>query len=124
MLTIYFFTSSRPEVFCKKDVLGNFAKFTGKHLYQSLFLNKVAGLCQSFFNKGATLLKKRLWRRCFPVNLAKFLRTPFYRHTIKPRTPEHGTTEHGTLADHRNSGGTPTEHRNNGATLEHWRNNG
>ena len=24
--------SSRPEVFCKKDVLGNFAKFTGKHL--------------------------------------------------------------------------------------------
>ena len=25
----------------------------------------------------ATLLKKRLWRRCFPVNFAKFLRTPF-----------------------------------------------
>ena len=26
------FRSSRPEVFCKKDVLRNFAKFTGKHL--------------------------------------------------------------------------------------------
>ena len=26
---------------------------------------------------SATLLKKRLWRRCFPVNFAKFLRTPF-----------------------------------------------
>ena len=26
------FRSSRPEVFCKKDVLKNFAKFTGKHL--------------------------------------------------------------------------------------------
>ena len=26
-----------PEVFCKKDVLRNFAKFTGKHLCQSLF---------------------------------------------------------------------------------------
>ena len=25
----------------------------------------------------ATLLKKRLWRRCFPVNFVKFLRTPF-----------------------------------------------
>ena len=25
----------------------------------------------------ATLLKKRLWDRCFPVNFAKFLRTPF-----------------------------------------------
>ena len=35
--------SSRPEVFCKKDVLTNFAKFTGKHLRQSLFLYKVAG---------------------------------------------------------------------------------
>ena len=25
-----------------------------------------------------TLLKKRLWHRCFPVNFVKFLRTPFY----------------------------------------------
>ena len=36
--------SSRSEVFCKKRVLRNFAKFTGKHLCQSLFFNKVAGL--------------------------------------------------------------------------------
>ena len=36
--------SSRPEVFCKKGVLRNFAKFTGKHLCQGLFFNKVAGL--------------------------------------------------------------------------------
>ena len=35
--------SSRPEVFCK-GVLRNFAKFTGKHLCQSLFFNKVSGL--------------------------------------------------------------------------------
>ena len=48
------FRSSRPDVFCKKGVLRNFAKFTGKHLRQSLFLNKVAGL------RPATLLKKRL----------------------------------------------------------------
>ena len=34
--------SSHPEVFCKKGVLRNFAKFTGKHLCQSLFFNKVA----------------------------------------------------------------------------------
>ena len=37
------FRSSRPEVFCK-GVLRNFTKFTGKHLCQSLFFNKVAGL--------------------------------------------------------------------------------
>ena len=35
-----------PGVFCKKGVLRNFAKFTGKHLCQSLFFNKVAGLAK------------------------------------------------------------------------------
>ena len=36
--------NSRPEVFCKKGVLWNFAKFTRKHLCQSLFFNNVAAL--------------------------------------------------------------------------------
>ena len=49
-----------------KDVFRNFAKFTAKHLCQSFFFNKVAGL------SPATLLKKKLWHRCFPVNFAKF----------------------------------------------------
>ena len=63
------YRSSSPEVFCKRGVLRNFAKFIGKHLHQSLFFN--IGL------RPATILKKRLWHRCFPVNFAKFLRTPF-----------------------------------------------
>ena len=33
----------------------------------------------TFIHDPATLLKKRLWHRCFPVNFVKFLRTPFYR---------------------------------------------
>ena len=33
-----------PEVVYVKRCLKNFAKFTGKHLCQSLFFNKVAGL--------------------------------------------------------------------------------
>ena len=45
----------------EKSVLKNFAEFTGKHLYQGFF----------------SLLKKRLRRRCLPVNFAKFLRTLF-----------------------------------------------
>ena len=32
---------ARPELFCKKCVLKNFAKFTGKHLRQSLSFKKV-----------------------------------------------------------------------------------
>ena len=38
------FRSTRQEVFCKKGVLGNFAKLAGKYLCQSLFFNKVACL--------------------------------------------------------------------------------
>ena len=66
------FKSSRPEVLCEKDVLRNFKKFIGKHLCQSLFLNKVAGL------RPANLLTHRLYHRCFPVNIMNFLRTPFH----------------------------------------------
>ena len=39
------------------------------------FFNKVAGL------RPVTLLKKRLWQRCFPVNFVKFLRTPLLQNT-------------------------------------------
>ena len=46
----------------KKVFLEISKKFTGKHLCQSLFFNKVAGL------RPATLLEKRLWHRCLPVN--------------------------------------------------------
>ena len=69
------YRSSRTELFYKKYVLQNFAKLTGKHLYQSLLFNKVAGF------KPATSLKRRLWHRCFPVNLTKLLRAPFERTT-------------------------------------------
>ena len=58
-------------MFFKIGILKRFTKFTGKHLCQSLFFNKVTDL------RPATLLKKRLWHKCFPVNLAKFLRTLF-----------------------------------------------
>ena len=41
-----------PEVFCKKGVVRNFAKFKVKHLCQSLFFNKVVHL------RPTTLLKR------------------------------------------------------------------
>ena len=43
---------------------------------ETLF-NKFAGL------RPATLLKKSLWHRCFPVNFAKFLRTPFFTEHLR-----------------------------------------
>ena len=47
--------------------------------------NKVAGL------RPATLLKKRLWYSCFPVNFAKFLRTPFLKEHLMWLLLELGT---------------------------------
>ena len=67
--------SSHQRCSIKKDVLRNFTKFTGKHLCQSLLFNKVVG------PRLATLLKKRLWHRCFSVKFVKFLRTPFLQNT-------------------------------------------
>ena len=63
-----------PEVFYKKGVLKNFAKSTGKHLPQSFFFNKVADL------RPATLFKKRLWQKYFPMNFSKPLRTPILKN--------------------------------------------
>ena len=63
--------SSHQKCSMKKDVLKNFTKFTGKHLCQSLFLNR------------ENLLKKGLWHRCFPVSFAKFLGTPFFTEHLQ-----------------------------------------
>ena len=35
---MYVVRIGRPDVFCEKDVLRNFAKFTGKHLCQSTYI--------------------------------------------------------------------------------------
>ena len=56
-------------VFCEIGAFKNLAKFTGKHLWQSLFFNKVAG--------------QRLWYTCFPVNFAKFPRTHFVTEHLR-----------------------------------------
>ena len=69
------FRSSHMRCYIKKGVLRDFTKFLGKHLCQSLFFNKVAGL------RPATLLKKRLWHRCFPVIFMEFVRTHFFQRT-------------------------------------------
>ena len=58
--------SSHWRCSVKKDVRKNFANFIGKHLCRSLFFNKVV-----------FLFKKRLRRRCFPLNFTKFLKTSF-----------------------------------------------
>ena len=40
-----------PEVFCKSSAVKNFAKFTGKHMCQSTFFNKLAKWACNFIKK-------------------------------------------------------------------------
>ena len=40
-------------------------------------------LRSSRFPRPASLSNKRLWHRCFPVNFAKFLRTPFFSEQLQ-----------------------------------------
>ena len=61
MSTEFFQEQSFLQVFCKKAVLKNFAKFTGR--------------------RPETLLKKRVRLRYFPLNFAKFLETLFLYRT-------------------------------------------
>ena len=72
------FRSSRSQVFFKIVVLKNFAIFTR---------NRKTTVLESPFTKVVDLqacnfIKRRLQRRCFPVNIAKCLRTPFLQNTF------------------------------------------
>ena len=74
------YRSSHQRCSIKKGVLRNFTKFMGKHLCQSLI--------KLLASRPATLFKKRLWHRCFPVNFVKFLRTSVLRNTSRRLFPE------------------------------------
>ena len=66
----------------KKGVLTNFAKFTGKHLCQGLFFNRVAGL--SFvikLHRPATLLKKTL-AKAFSCEFYEISKNSFFYRTF------------------------------------------
>ena len=70
--------TSRTEVFCKKGALNHLVKFTEQSLLRGYFSIKVVSL------QSATLLKRRLQHKCFPVNVVKYLRTPI----LIKKTPE------------------------------------
>ena len=65
--------SSLPDVFFKKGVHRNFAKFIGKHLCQSLLFNKVAGLSPEPYN----LIKKETLAQVFFHELCEISKDTF-----------------------------------------------
>ena len=67
--------SRRLEVFCKKGVLTNFAKFTRKNLRQSLVL-------RSYRSTELNFIEKRDSGTCLLVNSTKFLVRPFLKNLL------------------------------------------
>ena len=63
-----FHSSMRLGMFYKIGPLKNFGRFTGKHLCQSFFLEKVA------HHQVCNFIKKILQQRCFTMNFAKLLK--------------------------------------------------
>ena len=68
-------TSKKFHLFFRKGVLRYFANFTWKHLYQSLFFNKVAGL------GPATLLKKENLAQVFSCEFWEISKNTFFYRT-------------------------------------------
>ena len=66
--------NSSPEVFYDKGVLINFAKFTGKHVSESLLVMLQLQACN--------FIEKRFWHRCFPVKFVKLLRIPLVAASV------------------------------------------
>ena len=67
--------SSGPEVFCKKGVFRNFIKFTGKHLCQNLFFNKIAGL------KASNIIYKKTLTHVFSCEFCEISKNTFLHRT-------------------------------------------
>ena len=69
--------SSYRRCSVKKYVLRNFAKFTRKHLCQSLFFNKVAGL------RPVTFLKKETLAQVFSCEFCKIFKNTFFTKHLR-----------------------------------------
>ena len=68
---------SRLEVFCKKGVLTNFAKFTGKYLRQRLSFNKVVG----FRPEACNFIKNESMAQAFSCEFCEISKNTFSHRT-------------------------------------------
>ena len=78
-------TSSYGRCFVKKGVLKNFAELTGKHLCQSLFLNKVEGGC--FLIKlqaeACNFIKKETLAQGFSCDFCEIFQNTFFTEHLQ-----------------------------------------
>ena len=70
LLLLAYLKKQPPRCTVEKGVFKNFTNFTGKHLCWS----KLQGW------RAYNFIKKNFLHSCFPVNFAKFLRTPIFKN--------------------------------------------
>ena len=80
--TILFFDKNYLKTICLNCIVF-WSKFSEKTIWVNLFFSFNQNNFKRQYNMDwiVTLLKKRLWHRCFPVIFAKFLRTLFSQNT-------------------------------------------
>ena len=83
----YTYRSSHLEVFCKKVVLRNFAKFTKKHLCQSLFFNKIARLV-------CKIIKKKTLAEVFSCEFCEISKKTLFTEHLRANASEHSHHSH------------------------------
>ena len=75
-------------MFCKKGVLINFAKFTGKHLCQNPFFNKAPDLRA----QGCIFIKKETLAQVFSCEFCEISKNTFFHRTSLVAASEQTTT--------------------------------
>ena len=74
--------SSRSKMFFKIGVLKNFAKFTGKHLCQSLFFIKKEALTLVFSCEFCEIFQSTFFYRIPPVAASVFCAVSYWYHQL------------------------------------------
>ena len=88
LLEKFSYRSNRPEVFCKKGILKNFAKILGKHLCQSLFFNRVAG------GAGNIILKEPP-AQVFSCEFSENFKNTYFVEHLRTAAPVHRSQRNG-----------------------------
>ena len=77
------YRSSHWKCFIRKGVLRNFAKFTGKHLSQSVFFNKVARLRPaSCTPQACNFIKKETLAQVFSCEICEISKNIFFTEQL------------------------------------------
>ena len=78
---LYIIAKYKASNCCKKEAV--IQRCSVKEVFLKILENSQEKLCTRVSFSIKWQLKKRLWHRCFPMNIAKFLRTHFFIEHVR-----------------------------------------